>query len=85
MDLNLIKLIKQTSLVIWDEAPLQHRHAFECVDRSLGNIMSSLDPLRARIPFGGMFIVFGGDYRHILQVIPKASRAQVVNSSLNSS
>ena len=82
---ELAELIKQTSLIIWDEAPMQHRHAFECVDRSLRDIMSSVDPLRAGIPFGGISIVFGGDYRQILPVIPKASRAQVVNASLNSS
>nr|XP_017245277.1 PREDICTED: uncharacterized protein LOC108216927 [Daucus carota subsp. sativus] len=59
----LAELIKQTSLIIWDEAPIQHRHAFECVDRSLRDVMSLVDPVRARLPFGGISIVFGGDYR----------------------
>lgn len=59
----LAELIKQTSLIIWDEAPMQHRHAFECVDRSLRDVMSLVDPVRARLPFGGISIVFGGDYR----------------------
>ncbi|XP_074327619.1 uncharacterized protein LOC141665533 [Apium graveolens] len=47
--------------------------------------MTSVDPERASLPFGGITIVFGGDFRQILPVIPKASRAQVVTASLNSS
>lgn len=81
----LAELIKQTSLIIWDEASMQHRHAFESVDRSLRDVMSSLYPSRAGISFRGISIVFGGDYRKILPVIPKESRAQVVNASLNNS
>lgn len=81
----LAELIKHTSLIIWDEAPMQHRHAFECVDRSLRDIMSSVDPINAGRPFGGITIVFGGDFRQILPVIPKATRAQIVKAALNSS
>lgn len=78
-------LMKQTSLIIWDEAPMQHRHGFESVDRSLRDIMSSVDPSKAGLPFGGITIVFGGDFRQTLPVIPKATRAQIVGASLNSS
>ncbi|XP_074352463.1 uncharacterized protein LOC141691592 [Apium graveolens] len=79
------KLLKQASLIIWDEAPMQHRHAAESVDRSLRDIMTSVDPESASLPFGGIIIIFGGDFRQILPVIPKASRAQVVSAFLNSS
>lgn len=82
---DIAELIKQTSLIIWDEAPMQHRHGFESVDRSLRDIMSSVDPKRKKLPFGGITIVFGGDFRQILPVIPKASRSEVVNASLNQS
>ncbi|XP_074373507.1 uncharacterized protein LOC141713836 [Apium graveolens] len=83
--IELDELLKQTSLIIWDEAPMQHRHAAENVDRSLRDIMTSLDPERASLPFGGITIIFGGEFRQILPVIPKASRARVVSASLNSS
>ena len=82
---DLAELIRQTSLIIWDEAPMQHRHAFECVDRSLCDIMSSVDSQKARKPFGGITIVFGGDYRQILPVIRKATRAQVIGAAFNRS
>ncbi|XP_074359283.1 uncharacterized protein LOC141698474 [Apium graveolens] len=80
---DIAELIQQTDLIIWDEEPMQHRHAFESVDRSLRDIMSAIDKRRAKKPFGGITVVFGGDYRKILPVIPKASRAEIVGSTLN--
>ncbi|XP_074346810.1 uncharacterized protein LOC141685613 [Apium graveolens] len=82
---DIAELIQQTDLIIWDEAPMQHRHVFESVDRSLRDIMSAIDKRRAKKPFGGIIVVFGGDYRQILPVIPKASRAEIVGSTLNKS
>ncbi|XP_074378443.1 uncharacterized protein LOC141719980 [Apium graveolens] len=82
--IDLGELLKQTSLIIWDEAPMQHRYSFESVDRNMRD-MSSVDPSKVGVPFGGITVVFGGDFRQILPVIPKASRAQVVGASLNSS
>ncbi|XP_074377397.1 uncharacterized protein LOC141718926 [Apium graveolens] len=49
------------------------------------DIMSVIDKRRAKKPFGGITIVFGGDFRQILPVIPKASRVEVVYSTLNKS
>ncbi|XP_074352257.1 uncharacterized protein LOC141691415 [Apium graveolens] len=82
---DIAELIQQTDLIIWDEVPMQHRHAFESVDHSLRDIMSAIDKRRANKPFGGITVVFGGDYRQILPVIPKASRAEIVGSTLNKS
>jgi tRNA(Met) C34 N-acetyltransferase TmcA len=36
---NLALLIQQVDLIIWDEAPRVHRHAFETMDRSLRDLM----------------------------------------------
>ncbi|XP_074346939.1 uncharacterized protein LOC141685752 [Apium graveolens] len=82
---DISELLQQTDLIIWDEAHMQHCHAFECVDRSLRDIMSVIDKRRAKKPFGGITIVFCGDFRQILPVILKASRAEVVCSTLNKS
>ncbi|XP_074347225.1 uncharacterized protein LOC141686063 [Apium graveolens] len=78
---NIAELIQQTDLIIWDEAPMQHRHAFESVDRSLRDVMSAIDKRRTKKPFGGITVVFGGDYRQILPVIPKTSRAEIVGNT----
>lgn len=82
---DIAELMHQTDLIIWDEAPMTHRHAFEAVDRCLRDIMAAVDLQNARKPFGGITVVFGGDFRQILPVIPKASRSDTVNASLNKS
>ena len=37
------------------------------------------------LPFGGKTIVLGGDFRKILPMIPKGSRQDIVNATINSS
>ncbi|XP_018443555.1 uncharacterized protein LOC108815454 [Raphanus sativus] len=75
------ELLSKASLIIWDEAPMMSKHCFESLDRSLCDIMKTTD----EIPFGGKVIVFGGDFRQILPVIPKGNRADIVMASLKSS
>ena len=35
---TLAKLIQRTRLFVWDEALMTHRHAAECIDRTLRNL-----------------------------------------------
>ncbi|KAF8093647.1 hypothetical protein N665_0381s0007 [Sinapis alba] len=74
-------LVKASSLIIWDEAPMMSKHCFEALDRSLSDIVGKHDTQ----PFGGKVIVFGGDFRQVLPVINGAGRAEIVMASLNSS
>ncbi len=55
---NLALLIQQTYLIIWDEAPMVHRHAFEAVHRSLRDLMRPMNPKAEQLPFGGKVVVF---------------------------
>ncbi|XP_028793347.1 uncharacterized protein LOC114749047 [Neltuma alba] len=73
----LCDLIKFAKLIIWDEAPMVKRFCIEAVDRTFKDIM------KCNHPFGGKCIVMGGDFRQILPVIPKGSRADVINSCIN--
>ncbi len=72
-------LISLAKLLIWDEAPMMHKFAFEAVDRTFRDI-TQVDK-----PFGGKVFVFGGDFRQVLPVIPHGSRADVVSASLSRS
>ena len=63
------ELLQETSLIIWDEAPMAKRFAIEMVDRNLRDIMDSTEN------FGGKVIVFGGDFRQVLPVVPHGTRA----------
>ena len=56
-------LLKQVDLIVWDEAPMMHKHSFECVDRLLRDITGN-DTV-----FGGKVVLFGGDFRQILPVV----------------
>ncbi|XP_071739185.1 uncharacterized protein [Rutidosis leptorrhynchoides] len=82
---QLADLLRQASLIIWDEAPMIHKHFFEALDRTLRDIMRQTSPENEDKVFGGKVVVFGGDFRQILPVVPKGSRQDIVNASLNSS
>lgn len=79
------ELIRAAALIIWDEAPMMHRHVFEAVDRTLRDIMTTVDPRLGRKPFGGKVVVMGGDFRQILPVVPRSGKADIVAASLNQS
>ena len=84
-DSDIAELIKRTNLIIWDEAPMQHRYAFECLDRSLRDIMKFVDPKRYHMSFGGITVLLGGDFRQILLVINNGSRGDIVSACITRS
>ena len=73
---GLARLLREASLIVWDEAPMAHCHLFECLDRTLQDIC------RNSAPFGGKVVVVGGDFRQLLPVVRHGSRAQVANAAL---
>lgn len=81
----LAELIDRAKLIIWDEAPMTHRHCFEAVDRTFRDILKVSSHGSGCKPFGGKVVVLGGDFRQILPVIPKGTRSMIVNSTINSS
>ena len=58
---------------------MMNKHAAECIDRTLRDLCSN------DLPFGGKGIAFGGDFRQILPIISRGSRAEVVSACLNRS
>ena len=79
------QLLTMASLIIWHEAPMINRLAFEAFDRTMRDVMNNFIDGALDLPFGGNTIVFGGDFRQILPVVPQGSRADVVHSTINSS
>jgi ATP-dependent DNA helicase PIF1 len=77
------QLLQQTKLIIWDEAPMAHRFCFEALNATLRDIMSKHG--NTKEIFGGKVIVFGGDFRQILPVVPRGSRSDIVHSAINAS
>ena len=73
------KLFQKAHLLIIDEVSMGDKLVFECIDRSLQYIRENDQP------FGGMTVLFAGDWRQILPVVPRGSRAQVVHATLKES
>lgn len=82
---NLARLMIQADLIIWDEAPMTKRLAFEALDRTLQDIIGYNRPEKAKQPFGGKTILLGGDFRQILPVISRGQRNDIVHSCINKS
>lgn len=58
---------------------MQHRHAFEAVDRSLRDICER------DLPFGRIPLILGGDFLQTLPVVPRGSHSSTVYACLLSS
>jgi ATP-dependent DNA helicase PIF1 len=52
------KMLRKAKVIMWDEAPMMHKHVFETLNRTLMDIVGN------EKPFGGT-TVFGGDLRQV--------------------
>lgn len=79
------KIVQEACIIIWDEAPMIHRYAIEAVDRALRDVMGVIDAANEHPPFGGKVVVFGGDFRQVLPVVPRGDQIDQINASLTRS
>jgi hypothetical protein len=61
---DMVNLLRRVALIIWDEVAMIKRQFVEMLDRSLQDIMG------CELPFSGKVMVFGGDFRQVLPVVP---------------
>ncbi|XP_064081879.1 ATP-dependent DNA helicase PIF1-like [Macrobrachium nipponense] len=73
------QLFRMKDLIIIDEVSQGDKLLFECLDRSLRNIRKNQEL------FGGICVLFVGDWKQILPVVKHGSRAQIVNATLKTS
>lgn len=69
-------MIKETTLIIRDEASLEKKENLESLDLLLRDLC---DP---NLLFGGKIVVFGGDFRQVLPVLPQKTQREVVAAIL---
>ena len=62
-----------------------HKHLFECLNRSLRDIMGSVDSDFEKIMFGGKVVLLGGGFKQILPVIQHGSRNDIIRACLKKS
>ncbi|KAI5399296.1 hypothetical protein KIW84_064602 [Lathyrus oleraceus] len=74
---DLANLIRVAAAIIWDEAPMTNKNCLEALDRSLQDICSN------SAPFGGkVLIIGGGDFRQVLPVVRKGTKAQMISACI---
>ena len=74
---GLIRLLKKTDLIIWDECPNSKRLMFKCLDKTL-RIILGVDE-----PFGGILMLLTGDFRQCVAVVENTSNpAEIVDQSI---
>ncbi|XP_056685527.1 uncharacterized protein [Spinacia oleracea] len=76
---SLAALIQATTLIIWDEASMARKENVESLDMLLRDLCDE------NLLFGGKLIVFGGDFRQVLPVLPRRTQREAVAVSLVSS
>ncbi|GJR09502.1 ATP-dependent DNA helicase PIF1 [Tanacetum coccineum] len=82
---HLAELMQEVELIIWDEAPMTQKYAFEALDKTLRDILGYPTPSNRNKIFGGLTMLLGGDFRQILPVIPKGKRSDIVQACINRS
>jgi hypothetical protein len=70
-------MLKEAYIIIWDEAPMASKNQIESVNRLLNELM---DTTKENKHFGGKNIIFSGDFRQVLPVLPKQGRASIVSN-----
>ncbi|KAK9723988.1 hypothetical protein RND81_05G039400 [Saponaria officinalis] len=73
---GLAALIRESDLLIWDEASMAKKENIESLEVLLRDLCNP------KLLFGGKVIVFGGDFRQILPVVPHKSLKEAVSASL---
>ncbi|KAG2190543.1 hypothetical protein INT46_010705 [Mucor plumbeus] len=73
-------IIRQTKLIIWAESLIISWSIFEAFDRTFKDIFGKTNAGLKTVPFGGRLMVFGGDFRQVLPVIPRGIQLQQAQS-----
>ncbi|XP_021762968.1 ATP-dependent DNA helicase PIF1-like [Chenopodium quinoa] len=73
---SLAALLKETALIIWDEASMAKKQNLESLDLLLQDICGN------KLTFGGKVVVFGGDFRQVLPVVPQKTMKEAVEASI---
>jgi DNA replication protein DnaC len=77
--MKVAKLVRKADFIICDDL---HCRTFETVDQTLRNLMQLDDAHAIDKIFGRKTMVFGGDFRQILFIVPKGGQKDIVSASL---
>ena len=69
------RYIRALESMIFDECPATHRHLLQALDRTLRYIRGN------NLPWGGLIVLFSGDFRQILPIVEGQTPAHSINAS----
>ncbi|KIH53237.1 hypothetical protein ANCDUO_16641 [Ancylostoma duodenale] len=78
----LAQRFRNTDVIIWDEISMQTRYAVECAEKMLRDFAA---PDFRHTAFGGIMMVFGGDWAQFLPVVENGSKTEILNETLKCS
>ena len=73
------ELLRHARLIVWDECTMSHRVSLEAVDRTLKDLRGNDSVM------GGITVLFAGDFRQTLPVIPKGTPADQIKACVKES
>ncbi|KAH7670496.1 DNA helicase protein [Dioscorea alata] len=82
---KLARLIAETTLIVWDEAPMIHKNCLEALNRTLQDIILKTIIDASTKPFGGKTILLGGDFQQILPIIQSGTKIDIINATITQS
>ena len=69
-------LLRKCSFIVWDECTMSHKGGIQAVDRLLKDIRNN------DLLMGGITVLFSGDFRQILPIIPNGTKIDELNACL---
>lgn len=73
---NMAEVLSKAELIVWDEISMVNKYIVEAVDRMLQDIT------QCDKPFGGKVVVFSGDFKQLLPVVPGVDEGVAARSIL---
>lgn len=71
-------MLRRAKLLIWDESVMHSQQLAHAVDMSLRDLRNE-----PNLPFGGLVVVWGGDFRQTLPIEERATTAQTISMCLH--
>ncbi|GAA0167400.1 hypothetical protein LIER_40367 [Lithospermum erythrorhizon] len=73
------ELIRTSKIIIWDEVTMAEKSVIHALNHLLQELCNN------KSLFGGKLVVFGGDFRQVLPVVPRGTGKEQIDASIISS
>ena len=71
------RMLFLADVILWDEGPMSSKDVIGSVNRLLKNLTGNMNT-----PFGGKTVIFGGDFRQTVPIVPHQGRSDIVSKTI---